>query len=146
MEVRFYESVSDHLLKFAVVVAKNAGKWVLCKHKERTTYEFPGGHRETGERIDETACRELREETGALEFSIIPVCVYSVTGKNRLNKTGEESFGMLFTAEITSFEPELHSEMERVELFEDLPDNWTYPQIQPKLLEEILRRDNPQSI
>lgn len=146
MEVRFYESVSDHLLKFAVVVAKNAGKWVLCKHKERTTYEFPGGHREAGERIDETACRELREETGALEFSIIPVCVYSVTGKNRLNKTGEESFGMLFTAEITSFEPELHSEMERVELFEDLPDNWTYPQIQPKLLEEILRRDNPQSI
>lgn len=146
MEVKFYESMSDHLLKFAVIVAKNAGKWVLCKHKARTTYEFPGGHREPGERIDDTACRELKEETGALEFTITPVCVYSVTGKNRLNVTGEESFGMLFTAEITSFEPELHCEMERIDFFEGLPDNWTYPQIQPRLLEEILRRESLKSI
>lgn len=127
-------------MKFAVIIAKSNGKWVLCKHKQRDTWEFPGGHRELGESIDETACRELREESGAGEFTITPVCAYSVTGKNRVNQTGEKSFGVLYAAEITAFEPELHSEMERVELFSQLPDNWTYPEIQPKLLEEYLRR------
>ena len=85
MEVRFYDSVDDALLKFAVVIAKAEGKWVFCKHKERDTYEIPGGHREPGEAIDDTAVRELQEETGAREFTIKPVFAYSVTGKNRVN-------------------------------------------------------------
>ena len=140
MVVIFFDYVNDSKLKFAVIIAKSNGKWVLCKHKQRDTWEFPGGHREPGESIDETARRELREESGAGEFTITPVCAYSVTGKNRVNQTGEESFGVLYAAEITAFEPELHSEMERVELFSQLPDNWTYPEIQPKLLEEYLRR------
>ena len=140
MVVNFFDYVNDSKLKFAVIIAKSNGKWVLCKHKQRDTWEFPGGHREPGESIDETARRELREESGAVEFTITPVCAYSVTGKNRVNQTGEESFGVLYAAEITAFEPELHSEMERVELFSQLPDNWTYPEIQPKLLEEYLRR------
>ena len=33
MSVNFYDSVDDNLLKFAVIVAKNNGKWVFCKHK-----------------------------------------------------------------------------------------------------------------
>ena len=140
MVVNFFDYVNDSKLKFAVIIAQCNGKWVLCKHKQRDTWEFPGGHREPGESIDETARRELREESGAGEFTITPVCAYSVTGKNRVNQTGEESFGVLYAAEITAFEPELHSEMERVELFSQLPDNWTYPEIQPKLLEEYLRR------
>ena len=45
MEVKFYKSVEDSLLKFAVIVAKHNGKWIFCKHKERSTYEVPGGHR-----------------------------------------------------------------------------------------------------
>ena len=140
MVVNFFDYVNDSKLKFAVIIAQCNGKWVLCKHKQRDTWEFPGGHREPGESIDETARRELREESGAVEFTVTPVCAYSVTGKNRVNQTGEESFGMLYTAEIFSFEKDLHSEMERAELFSQLPDNWTYPEIQPKLLEEYLRR------
>lgn len=138
--VNFYETAEDALLKFAVILSKYDGKWVFCKHKERDTYEVPGGHREPGETVLETARRELMEETGAVEFSIRPVCVYSVTGKNRVNETGEETFGMLYYAEIAAFEAELHSEMERVEFFEELPERWTYPLIQPLLMEEFLRR------
>ena len=41
--VRFYDRVDDALLKFAVIIAKTDGKWVFCKHKERDTYEIPGG-------------------------------------------------------------------------------------------------------
>lgn len=49
LEVKFYEKVDDTLLKFAVIVAKTERKWVFCKHKERDTFECPGGHREPGE-------------------------------------------------------------------------------------------------
>ena len=140
MKVNFYESVSDELLKFAVIISKHNGKWVFCKHKERNTYEIPGGHREPNESIIETAKRELSEETGAQHFEIAPVCVYSVIGKNRVNQTGEETYGMLFFANIQTFENELHSEMESVFLFDDLPTKWTYSLIQPLLIDEYLRR------
>ena len=85
LAVKFYEDVKDELLRFAVVIAKHDGKWVFCKHKERETLEFPGGHRETGELILETAKRELMEETGAVKFEIRPIYMYSVTGKTRVN-------------------------------------------------------------
>ncbi len=140
MHVHFYETADDTLLKFAVIVSKSNGKWVFCKHKERDTYEVPGGHRENGETILEAAKRELYEETGAIAFDIKPVCVYSVTGKTRVNETGEESFGMLYYAEISAFEKELHSEMEQVLLLDELPGKWTYPQIQPLLIAEVQRR------
>ena len=64
LEVKFYDTVDDSLLKFAVIISQSNGKWVFCKHKERDTYEAPGGHREAGEDILETAKRELQEETG----------------------------------------------------------------------------------
>ena len=134
MTVKFYEKVEDHLLKFAVIVSKSNGKWVFCKHKERDTYECPGGHRESGENIDDTASRELYEETGAIKYKIKPVCVYSVVSRE------VETFGMLYFAEIVSFEKELHSEIEKVELFGDLPEKWTYPLIQPLLIKEVQRR------
>ncbi len=140
IEVKFYDEVSDELLKFAVIISKTGGKWVFCKHKERNTYEVPGGHREADETILETAKRELNEETGALDFNIFPVCVYSVTGKNNVNETGEETHGMLFFADIRAFEKELHSEMEKVLITDTLVDNWTYPLIQPKLIKEAKRR------
>ena len=133
LEVKFYEQVNDELLKFAVILSRTQGKWVFCKHRERTTYEIPGGHREPGETIQETAERELREETGAVEFDMKQVGVYSV-------KTEEsETFGMLFAADIFSFE-DIHSEIESILITDDLVEQWTYPLIQPKLLEEASRR------
>ena len=140
MLVKFYDKIDDDLLKFAVIISKSNGKWVFCKHRDRDTYEVPGGHREAGELIEDTARRELKEETGALEFSITPICVYSVTGKNRVNDTGEETYGMLYFADITEFEEKLHSEMEKVVLLDELPDEWTYPLIQPLLIAEYERR------
>lgn len=80
--------------------------------------------------------RELRNnQTGAIKFEIKLICVYSVTGKTRVNDTGEETFGLLCFAEITEFAKEIHSEMEKVVLMDELPENWTYPLIQPKLIE-----------
>ena len=131
LKVNFYNSISDSLLKFAVIVSQYKGKWVLCRHKERDTYECPGGHREVGENIFDTAKRELWEETGAIQFDIKPVCVYSVV----IDST--ETFGMLYFADIFEFEKLPQLEIEKIELFDILPSNWTYPLIQPLLIEKV---------
>ncbi|RHO34363.1 NUDIX hydrolase [Amedibacterium intestinale] len=140
VSVKFYDSVEDSLFKFAVIIAKADGKWVFCKHKERDTFELAGGHREVNETILETASRELKEETGAEEFEIKPVCVYSVTGKTRVvNEENVETFGMLFVADIFSF-GRIKSEIEKIILSDTLITEWTYPSIQPKLIEEARKR------
>lgn len=136
--VQFYDTTDDENLKFAVIIARHNGKWVFCKHKDRSTLEVPGGHREPGESIDETAKRELYEETGATDYSLKQICVYSVTAPD--NFDGAETFGMLYYADIFSFEPELHSEIERIIITDTLPSNWTYPEIQPKLIDEAQHR------
>ena len=138
VEVKFYDEVDDSLLKFAVIIAKSDDQWVFCKHQKRNTYEIPGGHREPGELIDDTARRELYEETGATDYSLKKICVYSVTSPDSFN--GEETFGMLYYADIFSFEEELHSEIEKIIISDRLVNDWTYPLIQPKMIEEALRR------
>ena len=138
VKVRFYDKVDDSLLKFAVIIAKSDNKWVFCKHQKRNTYEVPGGHREPGEPIDDTAKRELYEETGATDYTLKRVCVYSVTAADNFN--GEETFGMLYFADIFFFEKELHSEIEKIIITDRLVNDWTYPLIQPKLIEEACRR------
>ncbi len=140
MEVKFYEEVEDSLLKFAVIISKYQGRWVFCKHKDRNTYEVPGGHREENENILNTAKRELYEETGATDFRIKKICVYSVIGKTRVNQSGKESFGMLYYADIKEFDKELHNEIEKVLFLDELPTEWTYPLIQPLLIKEYQRR------
>ena len=128
-EVKFYEKIEDELLHFAVIISKTKNEFIFCKHKSRDTWEIPGGHREKGEDIADTAKRELYEE---------PVCVYSVTSPD--NFDGRESFGMLYFADIRCLEEELHSEIEKIKITPELPEKWTYPDIQPYLLEEAKRR------
>lgn len=138
MKVRFYDEVPDELIKFVVIAARFQSRWVFCKHKSRDTLEFPGGHRETREDISTAAKRELFEETGAVQYELYPVCVYSVTGTNRINPNGSETFGMLFYADITELSDLPDFEMECVFLSESPPKNWTYPEIQPLLLNKLI--------
>ena len=140
LEIKFYDSIDDSLLKFAVIISKCNGKWVFCRHKERDTYEVPGGHRDVDEGILDTAKRELQEETGVIKYDLKVICVYSVTGKNSVNTTGNETFGLLCFAEIEEFSDRLEKEIEEVILMDELPEKWTYPLIQPKLIEEYERR------
>ena len=46
---------------------------------------------------------------------------------------------MLYMADIFSFE-EIHSEIEKILITDQVIDNWTYPLIQPPLIEEARKR------
>lgn len=132
MEVNLYEfgTIPDLLIKYVVILVRQQDKWVLSMHKDRTTWEFAGGHREKGESIDVAARRELFEETGAVDFSLIPVSIYSVTHENQQ----AESFGQLYIATVNRFDPLPDFEMSEVRTFEHIPENLTYPHIYPKLI------------
>lgn len=136
VNVRFYDKVEDALLKYAVIFAKYEGKWIFCKHKARNTFECPGGRREPGEQILDTAKRELYEETGAFKFSLEQLGAYSVT-----DESGSISYGMLFFAEVTELGVlPAEFEMEKIELFTEMPKSWTYPHIQPVLIKWVIEK------
>ena len=35
LEVKFYDTVDDSLLKFAVIISQSNGKWVFCNVKKQ---------------------------------------------------------------------------------------------------------------
>jgi 8-oxo-dGTP diphosphatase len=113
--------------KYVVIIAKYQGKWILCKHKERDTWETAGGHIELGETPLEAAKRELFEETGAVAFDIKPVFDFWAGTEN----------GMVFYAEIKELGDLPESEMESVKCFDTLPANLTYKEITPKLFQHL---------
>ena len=131
-------SVADEHIKYAVVMAQEAGKWLVCRHRERDTWEIPGGHREASETIEETARRELYEETGVADADLAPIEVYSV-----VREGGEPSYGMLFLARVkTRGTLPQNSEMAEVKATHLLPRELTYPDIQPKLFSRVQYRLN----
>lgn len=99
MTLRFPDQAEDRLLRFAVIAARSGGGWVYCRHRQRRTWELPGGHREPGESIEETACRELYEETEPRNFRLYPIGAYAAADNQG------ESQGMLYFANIAAFGP-----------------------------------------
>lgn len=134
--VHFYEEAPAHVRqKYAVIIARHDGKLLWCRHEDRDTWEVPGGHIEEGETALEAATRELQEETGAVDFTLRPVCWYRL----HFEDGGVGSASLLCAAEVHTF-GELHAEIAEVRTFDDMPDALTYPKIQPFLLAEARRR------
>lgn len=133
LKIDFYDvgNVDNMALKFAVIVTMFQDKWIFVRHKDRNTWEIPGGHRETGEKIDETAKRELFEETGAKKFYIKSICDYSVT-RNKIT-----TYGRLYFCQVKELDILPNFEIKEIRLFDKLPENLTYSEIQPYLFEKV---------
>lgn len=133
--VEFYDTgfEPEIPLTYSVITARHNGKWIYVRHNNRNTWEIPGGHIEEGENSDEAAARELSEETGALEFVIVSVATYSVL------ESGKKGYGRLYMANVHKLGkvPDV-SEIEEIRLQDGMPDNLTYPEIQPLLFEKVL--------
>ena len=134
VEVKFFDQALDSDLTFAVIAARYEDRWLLCRHRDRQTWEMPGGHREPGESIYQTAQRELLEETGVAECQLEAVSAYVV-----YTEDGQRTYGGLFFAEVEELgrRPE-GSEIAENRLMEGLPEHhMTYPDIQPVLLQRV---------
>jgi 8-oxo-dGTP pyrophosphatase MutT (NUDIX family) len=126
MECRAYPFNSLGNYKYADIMAVHGGQWIFCKHKERTTWETPGGHIEQGETPLDAAKRELFEETGAIDFDIEPLCDYWISGK--FNGADIAGHGQAYFATVhTLTELPGQWEMEKICLLGAPPQDLTYP-------------------
>ncbi len=116
--------------KYVVICSRYQGKWLLSRHRQRVTWETQGGHIEAGETPMQAARRELFEESGVEKAELFPVCDYH--GYDHLSNSN----GMVFLAVIHALGTLPESEMQEIGLFEELPENLTYPKVTPKLMAE----------
>ncbi len=137
--VTFYDPSYNPGMKltYSVISARFENKWIFVRHNKRTTFEIAGGHIEEGESSHEAACRELMEETGAIEFRIECVATYSV------KKDGVTGWGRLYLAYVDTIGklPDI-SEIGEVIFDVTLPEKNTHPDIQPYLFRKTIEYMN----
>jgi len=87
--------------------------------------------KEKDENLIDAGFRELYEETGAEEFELVPVCIYSVS-------YGEKTtYGQLFYSEVKNIGNLPEFEIEEIKFVEELPERLTYHSIQPYLFKRV---------
>ena len=101
------------------------------EYPDKGKWAWPGGFLKENETLEQTAQRELYEETGAKKFDLHPICIYSVDREN------DKSYGQLYYADVYCFDDLPDYEIEKIKLFDSMPSNLTYPLIQPTLLEKV---------
>ncbi|WP_313639636.1 NUDIX domain-containing protein [Paenibacillus sp. FSL K6-0276] len=120
-------------LEYVVIIVKHGKEWILARHQDRSTWEFAGGHIEVGESPEQAAARELFEETGAEQFSIVPIAVYTV-----ILDDAPGSYGKLYFANVEQFAELPPYEMAEIKGFIEIPSDLTYPLIYPALISKVL--------
>ncbi|HIS76971.1 MAG TPA: NUDIX domain-containing protein [Candidatus Merdivicinus excrementipullorum] len=123
--------------KYALVLSEYQGKILLSRHKARSTWETQGGHIEPGEQPLDAAKRELFEESGAVDFTLTPLC------DCRAGEEGADGWdnGIAYRAVIRELGPLPESEMAEVRQFDALPENLTYPAIVFSLFQALQKAD-----
>ena len=132
IKVTTFNISENHTHQYVVILASTTQGWILVRNKQRTTWELPGGHIEPNESIVDAAKRELFEETGAVQFSLTDLFDYSV------GADVAKSSGRVFIAQDITLGPLPDSEIAEIRFSKNLPENLTYPLIQPILFEKAV--------
>ncbi len=122
--------------RYVVTFCEWQGRLLLSRHRARATWETQGGHIEPGETPEQAARREVWEESGAVDFTLTPLCDYQA------GPAGSVSGGRIYVAQVHRLGPLPESEMAETRLFPTLPEpgQLTYPAITPFLWAEVLRQ------
>lgn len=97
------------------VVVNDRGEWLMIRRKDR--WDFPKGHLECGECIEECAAREIAEETGVCGRVVRPLCEtfhaywFPKTARWELKRT---RWFELHTAACDGLRPQTEEGIERV--------------------------------
>jgi len=105
-------------IKFVVVVAHQQRQILFCRYREDGCWGLPGGRVKPGETIEETAYREVLEETGATLKRIQILCYMHCF------MYGLEYWGITYLGDIDQLRtPADLNEVIEAALFADLPND-----------------------
>lgn len=117
--------ISEEKLKYVVICVQSRGKWIFSRHKQRMSWDIPGGHIEHGESVLSAAERELFEETGLKTRRLTPICDYYAE-----QSPTDYAYGRLYFCITNRFlSPPQEFEMAETRLFENIPKNLTHKEI-----------------
>ena len=108
--------ITSYNVCYTKLLRKYNNQFIIINNKKRGGWEVPGGTREIGETILYTASRELYEETGAVRFGLTPFGIYQLN----------ESFGMVFFAEVEEMSTLPGFEIEEIKFEDDLPEGMNF--------------------
>ena len=117
------------------MITKHNGKFVLCWHTKSQKWDHVGGHVEKGENPLAAAKRELFEETGAIDFDIVPVFDHKA-----LHADGTFNNGRTYFVNVREFSGlPAGSEMGKIGFFDEIPDDFRYDGSLEELINDYKR-------
>ena len=118
-----YISGSLDEIKYVFMIVKYKDKFVLSWHKKSQKWDNVGGHVEKDEKPLAAAKRELYEETGAVDFDIVPVCDFKAYRDDGVFHNN----GRTYFVNVRKFtELPDGSEMGKIGFFDEIPENFRY--------------------
>ena len=136
-KLTYHESFSNQqYYSFVVIAAQFEGMWIWVRKVGANTWELPTGHVEKDETPDVAARRELWEETGALDFSLVPITDFSIQHQ------GKTSYNRLFFADILKMDKLPRFEIEERIFTNEAPTRLTYGNVQLELIKKVVGRIN----
>lgn len=133
ISIEFFDT--DHFdlseLTYVIIGARENENWIFVRNKDRQSWELPAGHIEKGESADEAASRELYEETGVRDATLVAIHDYSVTIEGLTRR------GRIYYARILSRGALPDSEIAEIVLVEKSPKPATYPYAHWKFIDVL---------
>ena len=111
-EVRALVGNRPLILVSAMILAVDQERLLMQRRAYTGAWHVPGGYMELGERIEETARRELREETGLEARAIELLSVFSGPGFHWFAPNGDEVHNVTIAFVTREFEGELRADGE----------------------------------